>query len=166
MGEEREKSLQQISRSNTYVETVNCVKSVSDRVTSIAWKRGANKRGNREILWQPRPQGFSLKKWVGKSPGDEVDIMASFITSWGSVSSFPLHLPLIPLFCSLSLSLQLSRNNSIGNALLAFALYSRRLLRSLLGPLYVFGKLPTYPSPRPTLTLTSHLRQNVGLGEG
>ena len=21
---------------------------------------------------QPRPQGFSLKKWVGKSPGDEV----------------------------------------------------------------------------------------------
>ena len=28
------------------------------------------------------------------------------------------------------------------------------------------GKLPTYPSPKPTLTLTSHLRQNVGLGEG
>ena len=23
--------------------------------------------------WQPRPQGFSLKKWVGKSPGDEVE---------------------------------------------------------------------------------------------
>ena len=23
---------------------------------------------------QPRPQGFSLKKWVGKSPGDEVGI--------------------------------------------------------------------------------------------
>ena len=21
---------------------------------------------------QPRPQGFSLKKWVGQSPGDEV----------------------------------------------------------------------------------------------
>ena len=22
---------------------------------------------------QPRPQGFSLKKWVGKSPGDKVE---------------------------------------------------------------------------------------------
>ena len=31
---------------------------------------------------------------------------------------------------------------------------------------YVSGKLPTYPSPKPTLTLTSHLGQNVGLGEG
>ena len=32
---------------------------------------------------------------------------------------------------------------------------------------YTFlGKLPTYPSPKPTLTLTSHLGQNVGLGEG
>ena len=30
---------------------------------------------------------------------------------------------------------------------------------------YVSGKLPTYPSPKPTLTLTSHLGQNVGLGE-
>ena len=28
------------------------------------------------------------------------------------------------------------------------------------------GKLPTYPSPKPTLSLTSHLGQNVGLGEG
>ena len=27
-------------------------------------------------------------------------------------------------------------------------------------------KLPTYPSPKPTLTLTSDLGQNVGLGEG
>ena len=34
------------------------------------------------------------------------------------------------------------------------------------GSLYVSGKLPTYPSPKPTLTLTSHLGQNVGLGEG
>ena len=31
--------------------------------------------------------------------------------------------------------------------------------------LLVSGKLPTYPSPKPTLTLTFHLRQNVGLGE-
>ena len=28
------------------------------------------------------------------------------------------------------------------------------------------GKLPTYPSPKPTLTVTSHFGQNVGLGEG
>ena len=32
--------------------------------------------------------------------------------------------------------------------------------------LYVFGKLPSYPSPKPTLTPTSHVGQNVGLGEG
>ena len=32
--------------------------------------------------------------------------------------------------------------------------------------LYTFGKLPTYPSPKLTLTPTSHLGQNVGLGEG
>ena len=25
-----------------------------------------------QLNYQPRPQGFSLKKWVGKSPGDEV----------------------------------------------------------------------------------------------
>ena len=29
--------------------------------------------------------------------------------------------------------------------------------------LYVFWKLPTYPSAKPTLTLTSHFGQNVGL---
>ena len=29
----------------------------------------------------------------------------------------------------------------------------------------VSGKLPTYPSPKPTLTPTCHLRQNVVLGE-
>ena len=33
------------------------------------------------------------------------------------------------------------------------------------GSLYVSGKLPTYSSPRPTLTLTSHLGKNFGLGE-
>ena len=31
---------------------------------------------------------------------------------------------------------------------------------------YNYLKLPTYPSPKPTLTLTSHLGQNVGLREG
>ena len=30
----------------------------------------------------------------------------------------------------------------------------------------VSGKLPTYPSPKPTSTLTSHLGENVALGEG
>ena len=34
------------------------------------------------------------------------------------------------------------------------------------GSLYVAGKLPPDPSPKPTITLTSHLGQNVGLGEG
>ena len=34
------------------------------------------------------------------------------------------------------------------------------------GLISVSGKLPTYPSPKPTLTLTSHLGQNVGFGEG
>ena len=32
-------------------------------------------------------------------------------------------------------------------------------------PLYVSGKLPTYPSPKPTLTLTCHLGQ-IGLRGG
>ena len=27
-------------------------------------------------------------------------------------------------------------------------------------------QVPTYPSPKPTLTLTCHLGQNAGLGEG
>ena len=30
----------------------------------------------------------------------------------------------------------------------------------------VSWKLPTYPSPKPTLTRSSYLGQNVGLGEG
>ena len=34
------------------------------------------------------------------------------------------------------------------------------------GLLHVSGKLPTYPSPKPTLSLTSHLGQNVDLEEG
>ena len=35
-----------------------------------------------------------------------------------------------------------------------------------LGLLYVSWKLPTYPSPKPILTLMSHLGQSVGLGQG
>ena len=34
------------------------------------------------------------------------------------------------------------------------------------GSVYVSAKLPTYPFPKPTLTLSSYLGQNVGLGEG
>ena len=40
------------------------------------------------------------------------------------------------------------------------------LLTKEKGSIKVNWKLPTYPSPESTLTLTSHLRQNVGLGEG
>ena len=34
------------------------------------------------------------------------------------------------------------------------------------GSFNLSGKLPTHPSPKPTVILTSHLRQNVGLEEG
>ena len=34
------------------------------------------------------------------------------------------------------------------------------------GSLYVSGETTNLPSPKPTLTLTSHLGQNVGLGKG
>ena len=40
------------------------------------------------------------------------------------------------------------------------------LLANTSRSIYVSGTLPTYPSPKPTLTLTSHLRQNGGLGKG
>ena len=40
------------------------------------------------------------------------------------------------------------------------------LVAAVTGSLYVSRKLPTYPSPKSTLTLNSQLGQNVGLGEG
>ena len=95
------------------------------------------------------------------------NIMGRFIASWGfrgSVSSFPLHLPLHSSFFTLSLSLFLSptfAQKLDRNVLLAFVLYSRRLF----GLLYVSGKLPTYPSPKPISKLTSQIGQNVSLGE-
>ena len=46
----------------------------------------------------------------------------------------------------------------------AFVL-TRKALSGPIGSLCVSGKLPTHPSPEPTLTLTSYLRQNVGSGE-
>ena len=38
--------------------------------------------------------------------------------------------------------------------------------KTIVGSFSVSAKLPTYPSPKPTLTLTSPLGQNVGLREG
>ena len=49
-----------------------------------------------------------------------------------------------------------------GNGLLT--LFSAQPCNS--GSIQVSGKLPTYPSPKLTLTLASHLGQNVGLGRG
>ena len=36
----------------------------------------------------------------------------------------------------------------------------------LIGSMKGSGKMPTYPSPKPTLTLPSHLKHNVSLGVG
>ena len=44
-------------------------------------------------------------------------------------------------------------------------MYKIRVARKKFESLYIVEKLPTYPSPKPTLTLTSQLGQNVGLGE-
>ena len=62
--------------------------------------------------------------------------------------------------------------NSVGYSSVSFQPF---LLRHLAIPLIRktkklwiiirYWNLPTYPSPKPTLTLTSHLRQNVGLRE-
>ena len=51
-------------------------------------------------------------------------------------------------------------------AVLMQCLVARPWCLTFAGSSYVSGKLPTYPSPKPTLTLTSYLGQNVGLGEG
>ena len=94
--------------------------------------------------------------------------MALFIESWGlrgSVSFFPLHLPLHSSFHGCALSPTFGQKLD-RNVLLACILYSRRLLRSLFGPLHVSGKLSTYPSPKPTSTLTSHLGQKCWLRGG
>ena len=36
---------------------------------------------------------------------------------------------------------------------------------NLIWIIIISGKLPTSPSPKPTLTFTSHFGENVGLGE-
>ena len=39
-------------------------------------------------------------------------------------------------------------------------------LKKRIGSLYVSGKLPTYPSPKPTFFPKCEVSVNVGLGEG
>ena len=46
------------------------------------------------------------------------------------------------------------------------SVWTKHIKHTNFGSLIVSGKPLTYPSPKPTLTLTSHLGQNVGLGEG
>ena len=46
------------------------------------------------------------------------------------------------------------------------SMVSGLLINVTFGLFYVSGKLPTYPSPKPILSLTSHLGQNFGFGEG
>ena len=40
-----------------------------------------------------------------------------------------------------------------------------KIFRTMTATIKGSGKLPTYPSPKPTLSLTSHLGQTVGLVE-
>ena len=44
--------------------------------------------------------------------------------------------------------------------------YPLMLVRETLDHYTFLGKLPTYPSPKATITLTFNLEQNVGSGEG
>ena len=57
-------------------------------------------------------------------------------------------------------------NDRINNKLEKSNLIDEHALNREPVPLKVSGKLPTYPSSKLPLTLTSHLGQNVGLGEG
>ena len=58
-------------------------------------------------------------------------------------------------------------NNKCHSFFSFFSLFFRLLFLLLFfGSIQVSGKLPTYPSHQLTLTLTSHLRQNDGLGKG
>ena len=45
-------------------------------------------------------------------------------------------------------------------------MYTALQIETFGGSIKVSGKLPTHLSPELTLTLTSHLGQNDGLGEG
>ena len=41
--------------------------------SKLAWPYADSESCSKTIAEQPRPQGFSLKKWVGKSHREEVD---------------------------------------------------------------------------------------------
>ena len=56
-------------------------------------------------------------------------------------------------------------NDRINNKLEKCNLIDEHALNREPVPLKVSGKLATYPFPELTLTLTSHLGQNVGLGK-
>ena len=58
------------------------------------------------------------------------------------------------------------RKRGLVKAVVSRAVRLRECPLGELSTLYVSGRLPTYPSPKQTFTLTSHLEQNVGLGEG
>ena len=45
--------------------------------------------------------------------------------------------------------------------LFIYCMYNTEIQGKKTGSIKVSGKLPTYPSPKPTLSLTSHLGQNV-----
>ena len=82
---------------------------------------------------------------------------------------FPFRLHCFCTFvCLVALSLTQSMYfRSRDPAMIEFFSYPCLQLKvSSRGSLDLSGKLPTYPSPKLTLTLTSHLEQNVGLGEG
>ena len=57
-------------------------------------------------------------------------------------------------------------NDRINNKLEKSNLIDEHALNRENVALKVSGKLPTYPFPKLTSTLSSHLGQNVGLGEG
>ena len=47
-----------------------------------------------------------------------------------------------------------------------YCMYKTEVQGKKTGSVEVSGKLPAYPSPKPTFSLTSHLGQHVDLGEG
>ena len=92
-----------------------------------------------------------------------------FLKSWTTVPKVIHHYNIIGLWGDLR-DVTKSIVTNI-NVHLFFFLEKKMLLFSLplknhYGSFYVSEKLPTYPSPKLTWTLTSHLGQSVGLGEG
>ena len=114
-------------------------------------------------LNRPLYQTDTSEKWTSRlftSFQDLISIFQTFSRSWKLLGKFQ----------------DFFKNNSILCMNLAlFSLFQtlykadtcvRQELGAWPGSWYVSGKLPSYPSPKLTLTLTSHLGQNVGLGEG